>query len=139
MKKLLFLLLLLPTFVFSQTINFKNDNYYVLINTLDSTSLDENFNANLVDVTSWGTDYTHRVTLDTLNNEISMCRVNIVTQEEYDNTYIILEEVFTEYGKIYKLGGYDGSYAFIYLNEGTMVFGIELDYGIYKGVMCYVE
>lgn len=139
MKNLLLLLLLLPTIVFSQTINLKNDNYYILINTLDSVELNENFNANLVDVTSWGSDYKHTLTLDTLNNSIEVVRINIATQEEYDNNYIILEEVSTKNGKIYKLGGEYGSYAFIYLTEKAMVLGIELEYGIYKGVMCYIE
>jgi len=139
MKNLLLLLLLLPTIVFSQTINLKNDNYYILINTLDSVELNENFNANLVDVTSWGSDYKHTLTLDTLNSTIGVVRINIATQEEYDNNYIILEEVSTKNGKIYKLGGEYGSYAFIYLTEKAMVLGIELEYGIYKGVMCYIE
>ena len=139
MKNLLFLLLLLPTIVFSQTINLKNDNYYVLINALDSVGLNEDFNANVVDVTSWGSDYKHTLTLDTLNGLIGVSRVSTITQEEYDNNYIILEQVTTEYGKIYKLGGDDGSYAFIYLNEKTMIFGIESEYGIYKGVLCYID
>jgi len=140
MKNLLFLLLLLPNIVFSQTINLKNYNYYVLVNTIDSTALDEDFNANLTEVTSWGVDYRHTVTLDTLSQQISVVRVNTSTQEEYSNNYIILDVINTkDGGKIYKLDGADGSYAFIYFNGITLVFGVELDYGIYKGVMCYIE
>ncbi len=139
MKNILLLLLLLPTILLSQTINIKNNNYYVTINTVDSVSLDEDFNPNVVDVTSWGDEYTHIIDLDTINQEVSFVRNCIKSNEKYSNQYIILEKINTEEGLIYTLGGYDGSYAFIYLNEFTAVFGVESEYGIYRGILGYIN
>jgi len=139
MKNILLFLLLLPTFLLSQTIDIKNDNYYITLNTLDSVPLDENFNADLINVTSWGNQYTHTINVDTVNQEIYFVRKNINTNEKYSNQYIILEKITTDQGNIYTLGGYDGSYAFIYLNEFTSVFAIEESYGIYKGILGYIE
>ncbi len=139
MKNLLLILLLLPITLFSQTINLKNDNHYVTINTLDSNQLNQNFNPNLVNVTSWGDEYTHTIVIDTINNQINITRVELLSGDEYSNEYIILDLVSTEYGKIYQLGGFDGSYSFLYFNGVTVVFGVEIDYGIYRGILGYVN
>jgi len=139
MKNLLLLLTLLPLTLFSQTINLKNYNYYITVNTNESVSLDEKFNANLVNVTSWGNDYTHTVVIDSVTNEVSVTRVDLLTDDEYSNEYIILSLVDTEHGKIYRLGGFDGSYSFLYFNGLTMVFGVEMEYGIYRGILGYIN
>tara|TARA_Y100000592_G_scaffold45185_1_gene71710 strand:- start:2658 stop:3077 length:420 start_codon:yes stop_codon:yes gene_type:complete len=139
MKNILFILLLLPNFLLSQTIEIKNDNYYINVNTLDSISLDKNFNPNNVEVTSWGDQYTHTIKLDTINQKINLSRNNITTKEEYKNEYIIIEKITTKDGEIYTLDSYDGSYAFIYLSKFTSIFAIEESYGIYKGILGYIE
>ena len=125
MKNILFILLLLPNFLLSQTIEIKNDNYYINVNTLDSISLEKNFNPNNVEVTSWGDQYTHTIKLDTINQKINLSRNNITTKEEYKNEYIIIEKITTKDGEIYTLDSYDGSYAFIYLSKFTSIFAIE--------------
>ena len=57
----------------------------------------------------------------------------------FKNEYIIIEKITTKDGEIYTLDSYDGSYAFIYLSKFTSIFAIEESYGIYKGILGYIE
>ena len=139
MKKLIFIILLLPTIIFSQTLELNKGTYYVTYTNINS-SLD-GFNPNKGDVTSWEDIVSNSLYLDSLSNTMTITRSDSTLDEEIYGEFIIEYIINNPYNTIYKLYNIDGLTAFIWMNDMTLVFCIEdeFNYNTYKGILGYFK